>query len=61
MDITEILKEKIELLREHIDQITEDEEHLRAQEWHYYKIGVSFGEKLGQLNSYKEFLSLLES
>lgn len=60
MDIVEVLRNKIELLQEQVNRITEDNEHLRAKEWHYYKLGVNYGEKIGQLHAYKEILELLE-
>ncbi|MBD8836253.1 hypothetical protein IFU39_00270 [Paenibacillus sp. CFBP 13594] len=68
MDIAKSLRDKIDALQEHVDQINqEDEEDYNPKDWSggnfddCYEMGRSHGRKFGRLFAYKEILELLES
>ncbi|MFS0855287.1 hypothetical protein [Paenibacillus taichungensis] len=68
MDIIEVLRNKIDVLQEYIDDIDKDiEEDYNPEEWaggnfdDCYDMGLSHGMKRGRMMAYREILDLLES
>ncbi|PYE51463.1 hypothetical protein HUB98_05590 [Paenibacillus barcinonensis] len=68
MDIVEVLRNKIDVLQEYIDDINKDiEEDYNPEEWaggnfdDCYEMGCSHGRRFGRMTAYHEILALLES
>ena len=68
MNVTEVLRNKIETLEEYVDQINqENEENYDPEDWSggnfddCYELGCSHGRKFGRLGAYREILAFLEN
>ncbi|QNR65380.1 hypothetical protein IAQ67_15920 [Paenibacillus peoriae] len=68
MNMDKVLRNKIKVLQEHVDQISrENEEDYNPEDWSggnfddCYELGCSHGRKFGRLTAYHEILALLEN
>ncbi|MDR6779520.1 MULTISPECIES: hypothetical protein [Paenibacillus] len=67
MNITDVIKNKIDGLQEYVDEINNDiEDDFNPMNWSggnfddCYDMGLSHGRKFGRMMAYREILDLLE-